>query len=315
MSDNKKYYYLKLKETFFDCEDLKIIEGMENGRDYSNLYLKMILLSLKDEGRLLFKGRIPYDEKMLSTITSIPLDTVRCGIKILADYGMIEILESGVMYMSDIQDLIGTGSTEAERKAKYRKRINEEKAVVVSEKKPGTDLGQCPGQNPPELKTESEQEKELKKKKETKKNPPAKRRTPPPKDPRYAFGKDDQGKPTLCQCIEDSFRAVQEWEGTAFSRERKEVKRIAGYAYDAAPDDPAGYCGRLLHCLLKIKKNRNGPYSWMKDTPFTPSGLTYKIYLRLKEAMGETKLPDIEEPEDKETSQALEWYFKGRIKE
>lgn len=175
MSDNKKYYYLKLKETFYSSEDLKIIESMENGFIYSNLYLKMILLSLKDEGRLLFKGRIPYSEKMISTITGIPIDNVRCGIKILSEYGMIEILESGVMYMTDIQDLIGQGSTEAERKARYRKRINEEKGIVVAD---GTKPGHCPGHRTPELEIEKEShieldlDPELEKKKDTLFSPP-----------------------------------------------------------------------------------------------------------------------------------------------
>jgi predicted phage replisome organizer len=171
LSDNKKYYYLKLKETFYTNEDLALIEGMENGFIYSNLYLKMILLSLKDEGRLLFKGRIPYSEKMISTITRIPIDNVRCGIKILSDYGMIEILESGVMYMTDIQDLIGQGSTESERKAKYRKRINEEKKLVVSN---GTKTGQCPGHRTPELELELELELDIEKEKEALPSPPEK---------------------------------------------------------------------------------------------------------------------------------------------
>lgn len=151
MSTNKKYYYLKLKENFFDSEDLKIIESMENGYLYANLYLKMILLSLKHEGRLVFKGRIPYDEKMLATVTGIDIDHIRCGIKILNDYGLIELLESGVIYMSDIQSLIGRGSSEAERKAIYRKKISTEKKI----------MGQCPGQIPPELELELELKKEL----------------------------------------------------------------------------------------------------------------------------------------------------------
>ena len=45
--ENKKYYYLKLKEDFFDSEDIKIIESMENGYMYSNILLKMYLKSLK----------------------------------------------------------------------------------------------------------------------------------------------------------------------------------------------------------------------------------------------------------------------------
>ena len=46
MSDNKKYYYLKLKDNYFDTEEMKILESQRNGVEYQNLYLKLCLLSL-----------------------------------------------------------------------------------------------------------------------------------------------------------------------------------------------------------------------------------------------------------------------------
>ena len=36
MSDNKKYYYLKLKEDFFDSEEMKVLESMPNGVEYQD---------------------------------------------------------------------------------------------------------------------------------------------------------------------------------------------------------------------------------------------------------------------------------------
>ena len=128
MSDNKKYYYLKMKDTFFDSEEMKILESMKNGTEYQNLYLKMCLLSLKNEGALLFKDAIPYDITMLSTVLRINIDTVKTGVEILAKFGLIDILENGLLYMSDIQTLIGKSSTEAERIRQYREKIKQ-KAV------------------------------------------------------------------------------------------------------------------------------------------------------------------------------------------
>ena len=34
MSKNKKYYWLKLKEDFFERDEIKIIESQKNGKDY-----------------------------------------------------------------------------------------------------------------------------------------------------------------------------------------------------------------------------------------------------------------------------------------
>lgn len=37
MADNKKYYYLKLKENFFDSDSMVLLESMQDGILYSNI--------------------------------------------------------------------------------------------------------------------------------------------------------------------------------------------------------------------------------------------------------------------------------------
>ena len=53
MSDNKRFYWLKLKEDFFDDETIRYIEEQENGIKYSNFYLKLCLKSLRTDGKLI----------------------------------------------------------------------------------------------------------------------------------------------------------------------------------------------------------------------------------------------------------------------
>ena len=52
MSDNRKYYYLKLKENYFDDDSIVLLESMQDGVLYSNILLKLYLKSLKHGGRL-----------------------------------------------------------------------------------------------------------------------------------------------------------------------------------------------------------------------------------------------------------------------
>ena len=59
MADNRKYYYLKLKEGFFESEEIKILESMKDGYIYSNILLKLYLRSLRNEGRLMYRNVIP----------------------------------------------------------------------------------------------------------------------------------------------------------------------------------------------------------------------------------------------------------------
>ena len=42
MSDNRKYYYLKLKENYFDEDAIVLLESMQDGILYSNNYLKAL---------------------------------------------------------------------------------------------------------------------------------------------------------------------------------------------------------------------------------------------------------------------------------
>ena len=50
MSDNRKYYYLKLKESYFDDDAIVLLESMQDGMLYSNILLKLYLKSLKYGG-------------------------------------------------------------------------------------------------------------------------------------------------------------------------------------------------------------------------------------------------------------------------
>jgi predicted phage replisome organizer len=132
MSENKRYYFLKLKDDFFNRDEIKILESQPNGKTYSNLYLRLCLMSLKGEGRLLFRDEIPYDEQMISTVTGIELDNVRAGLVVLQRLGLIKRIESGEIYMADIQTMIGRGSTEAERLREYRRRIKLEEGEAMA---------------------------------------------------------------------------------------------------------------------------------------------------------------------------------------
>ena len=127
MSDNKKYYYLRLKDNFFDSDELKILESMKDGYLYSNILLKLYLRSLKNNGKLVVNDRIPYNAEMLASVTGHQVGTIKQALSMFKELGLIEVLENGAIYMLDIQNFIGKGSTEADRQRLYDRRISEER--------------------------------------------------------------------------------------------------------------------------------------------------------------------------------------------
>ena len=166
MSDNRKYYYLKLKENYFDDDSIVLLESMQDGVLYSNILLKLYLKSLKHGGRLQLDEDIPYTAQMIATITRQQIGTVERALQIFLKMGLVEVLDSGTFYMSNIELLIGQSSTEAERKRAAR---IQNKALSA----PRTNGGHLSDIRPPEIEIELEKEREIEKEREGETGHPA----------------------------------------------------------------------------------------------------------------------------------------------
>lgn len=113
----KRYYWLKLKENFFDDDTIRYVEEQENGIVYSNFYLKLCLKSIKYDGkliRLIGNRFIPYDIPSLAKLTDVPVDTVAVAMKLFEKIGLVERLESGEIYLAQINEMIGSETNKAE---------------------------------------------------------------------------------------------------------------------------------------------------------------------------------------------------------
>jgi predicted phage replisome organizer len=111
MADNKKYYYLKLKDNFFDSDSMIVLESMPDGYLYSNILLKLYLRSLKNEGKLMFNDRIPYNSTILAQVVRHNVGVVEKALKIFKELDLIEIMDNGAIYILDIQNFIGHSSS------------------------------------------------------------------------------------------------------------------------------------------------------------------------------------------------------------
>jgi len=132
----KKYYWLKLKRDFFKRHDTRIIESMENGEKYLLFYMKLLVESIDHNGNLRFSDTIPYNDKMLSTITNTDIDIVRSAVKVFSELQMMEQLDDGTLYMSQVNTMIGDETEWAEKKRIYRQ---EKQLQIEGQKKTKSD--------------------------------------------------------------------------------------------------------------------------------------------------------------------------------
>jgi len=120
---NKRYYWLKLKNDFFEGDEINWLEEQENGAVYILFYLKLCLRSLRSDGvlmRRVGKIEIPYDTKKLAEITGTPLLAAETAMALLTSAGLVEVQENGALFMPQMEDMTGSETERAAIMRKYR---------------------------------------------------------------------------------------------------------------------------------------------------------------------------------------------------
>lgn len=163
MSDNHKYYYIKLKDSYFDQDNVKVLESMKNGHIYSLILIKLYLRASKHDGKLMMTQTIPYEPNNIEVLASVlnhDVDHVKEAIRLGVKLDLIAIIDGREIWMTEIQNFIGQSSTEADRIRAYRAGLEEAKVKKLPDNK---ELVQMYDKSTPELETELELDIEIEK--------------------------------------------------------------------------------------------------------------------------------------------------------
>lgn len=124
-TENKRFYWIKLRENFFQQETIDWLMEQENGSAYIVLYLKMCLLTANTSGELIRTigdMTIPYEPKKISQKTGSDIDTVNVALSLFKHLGLIEETQEGIPVMPEVKNMVGSESESAARVRKYRKK-------------------------------------------------------------------------------------------------------------------------------------------------------------------------------------------------
>ena len=118
----KRYYWLKLKEDFFAQPKIKKLRRIAGGDTYTIIYLKMQLLSLKNEGRLLFEGTEDnFVDEIALTIDEDP-ENVSVTVAYLMRQGLLEQCSDDEYSLPQAIQSIGRETDAAQRMRLKRER-------------------------------------------------------------------------------------------------------------------------------------------------------------------------------------------------
>ena len=119
MSDNKKYYWLKLPSDFFEDKAIKRLRQIAGGDTYTIIYLKMLLKSLEDNGKLYYEGIEDTISKEIALDIDESEDDVQLTINYLVSKGLMQVSET-VAELSRMNEMIGKETDSARRVRKHR---------------------------------------------------------------------------------------------------------------------------------------------------------------------------------------------------
>lgn len=123
----KKFYWIKLRQDFFNKETIDWLQDQENGYAYIVLYLKLCLMTANNGGKLIRTVgdlTIPYDVRKISQKTGIDFDTVTIAMGLFKHLGLLVEGTEGVLNLPEVPMMVGkeSASKEAIKKRKQRQK-------------------------------------------------------------------------------------------------------------------------------------------------------------------------------------------------
>ncbi len=126
----KRYYWLKLKTTFFNDKAIKKMRKIAGGDTYVIIYLKLQLLSLKDEGVIYYEGIEEDFAGEMALALDEDEENVRVTIGFLERWGLIEQRSADEFMLTQVPDNIGKECDSAQRVRKHRKALQRNEKML-----------------------------------------------------------------------------------------------------------------------------------------------------------------------------------------
>lgn len=121
----KRYYWLKLKENYFDSPKIKKLRKIAGGDTYTIIYLKLQLLSIKNNGIIEYEKIEPTFQEELALKLDEDVENISVTLSYLQAQGLVDVNENSDFFLIEASNNIGSESESAERVRLFRERKNQ----------------------------------------------------------------------------------------------------------------------------------------------------------------------------------------------
>lgn len=118
----KRYYWLKLPDDFFRQKPIKKLRRIAGGDTYTVIYLKMLLVAIKQDCRLYFDGVEEDFCTELALDLDEDLDNVKVTVSFLLSQGLMVKDDEAEYLLTECDKMVGSETAGAQRVRDYRNR-------------------------------------------------------------------------------------------------------------------------------------------------------------------------------------------------
>ena len=116
----KRYYWLKLPDDFFRQKPIKKLRKIAGGDTYTVIYLKMLLISLKNDGKLYFDGVEDNFCEELALELDEEEENVKVTVQFLMAQDLLKLIDESEYELTECSRMVGSESASAERMRRLR---------------------------------------------------------------------------------------------------------------------------------------------------------------------------------------------------
>lgn len=124
MATGKRYYWIKLKDSFMQSDTVDYLMSQPYGANYVVIYQMLCLKTINTEGRLsrqIGEVIIPYDvEKIQRDLKYFSADTIRVALNLFKAFGLIYEDIDGTLVLAKHAEMVGSETDYARQKKNQR---------------------------------------------------------------------------------------------------------------------------------------------------------------------------------------------------
>ena len=120
VTENRRYYWLQLKDDFFNSKEMKLMRKLPGGEEITIIYLKMMLVSLSEQGKLYFEGLTEDLAEELSLIIDEDPEAIRLTLMFLTKKKLLTTSDNYQFNLEQVPEMIGSETASARRVRKHR---------------------------------------------------------------------------------------------------------------------------------------------------------------------------------------------------